>query len=191
MDIEKKLSEKLKKQNQHQKSFFNEKGNIKEKTNNDSIQIVNIHDFKNKKNLIEDIIKKPLLNGKSLLTKKIMIHVEKNQLYTECLLDGNDETYYLGNIVLKIPVNLIRLRVEKSILIEEHHIFIDNNTLFLYEEQGLINGILFETNEYISSIQEGKQKNKKTLLTINQKKKISGEQHKIRYSTEQEKIFIS
>lgn len=189
MDLEKRLNEKLKNKN-IKKNVLKEKGTIIKK-NNDSIKIVNINDFKQKKGLIEDIIKKPLLNGKALLTKKFIIYPEQNQLYCECLLDGNSETYYLGNIILKIPVNSIRLRVNNSILIDNNHIFIYNNTLFLHEEQGFINGMIFETNEYISSIQEGKQKKKKILLDLKKKKKIIGEQHKIRYSSEQEKIFIS
>lgn len=192
-DIEEKILSKVNKisEIEKEKTVFNHKGRVQDKSPDTLLKILNINDFdKELHGLLYDIVKDPLLKAKEQHVKEMCCYVENNQIVFEGVMEKTEKSYFIDNLIFKLyGINLVRIQTE-IISIDGKPVSLAGETMFCAASNDKISGVVYETkNEYVSDAADAKEKNmkllEKTLFT-----RIIDKDKRIRFSPEMGKLFI-
>jgi len=183
-DIEEKILSKMNEITEKQEktsSSFNYKGKIKKKEKKNLVEIVNLSDFESSiHHMLYDMINNTVMKNKQMNIKECKCKNIDGYIVFEGVMDGTEKNYFIENLIIRINnIELVRVKPEKD------------QTLFCIPFDTILKSMLYQTDdEYISDIQEAKEKNMKLLEEI-EFEKFKNKEKKIRYSHELNKIFIN
>lgn len=183
-DIEKKILSKMEKiaEKQEKQSCFNHKGNIKKKEKKNLVEIINLSDFESSiHHMLYDIVNNTIMKNKQVNIKEFVCRNIDGCIVFEGVMDSMEENYFIENLIIRINnIELVRVKPE-----------IDQTLFCIPIENNMLKNMLYQTDdEYISNIQEAKEKNMRLLEEI-ELKTVADKDKKIRYSHELNKIFIN
>lgn len=155
------------------------------------LEIMNLDDFpQDIREIICDIIKKPMNTGKEFLFKEAVCVITKQGIVFEGILDNEDKMYVFKNIQIQIS-GITSIRIKTDVIEVDSGMFdVANETLLCNIKDEKISCMLFETgNDFFSTVDEATQLGKKNLKTF-YTCKIYGKNKKVRFNPETGRLYI-